>query len=132
MPKFHDKSIIEYDVHVTNKKSRYDMIIGRDLIKAFKLELDFNDDMIIWNNNSVLIKDTEKVELLNYVISDSESMEEATERMRKILDAKYEAADLNEVVASCEQLSYSEVIGQKKSMISNSDRTPNHIMLGHI
>ena len=50
--------------------------------------------------NSVPMKDTDNVELLNYAISDSESMEEATERMRKILDAKFEAADLNEFVSN--------------------------------
>ena len=60
------------------------MIIGRDLIKALKLKLDFNDDIVIWNNNNVAMKDNEKELLLNYVISDSESMEEATEKMRKI------------------------------------------------
>ena len=55
MPEFHDKSIIEYNVHVTDKESRYDMIIGRDLIKALKLKLDFDNDIIIWNNNSVCL-----------------------------------------------------------------------------
>ena len=78
------------------------MIIGRDLIKALKLKLDFDDDIIIWNNNSVAMKNIEKELLVNYAISDSESMEETTERMKKIFNAKYEAADLNEVVVSCE------------------------------
>ena len=59
MPEFHDKSIIEYYVHVADKESRYNMIIGRDLIKAFKLKLDFDHDTIIWNKNSVAMKDTE-------------------------------------------------------------------------
>ena len=59
------------------------MITGRDLIKALKLKLDFDDDIIIWNNNSIAMKDNEKELLLNYAISDSESMEEATEKWRK-------------------------------------------------
>ncbi len=50
------------------------------------------------------MKHPEQVHLDSYAISDSASMEEATERMKRILDAKYEPANLDEVVSNCETL----------------------------
>jgi hypothetical protein len=35
------------------------------------------------------------------LIHDTPSLEDTTERLKQILDAKYKAADLDEVVATC-------------------------------
>ena len=71
MPDLHDNRAIEWKVHVTKSLGAYDMIIGRDMM----------DDLGI-----------------DIRIHDSGQVAEAADRIKGILDAKYEQADLREVV----------------------------------
>ena len=73
---------------MTEQASRYDMIIGCDLQKALGIIIDCGNETINWNNSIVSMKNVDDIKIENYAITDSESMEEATDRMRKILDAK--------------------------------------------
>ena len=117
LPEFHDKSIIEHEVYLTEKESKYDMIIGRDIIKALQLKIDFKDDTIKWNNIPVPIKDADVSTLKNYAITDSDSMVEAADRMKKILDTKYEAIDIPEIIKECSHLTKSEQVKLEELLV---------------
>ena len=47
------------------------------------------------------------------MISDSPSLQEAAERIKSILDAKYELANLNEIAKSCSHLTQNEQLKLK-------------------
>ena len=84
------------------------MIIGRDLIKALKLNLNFEDDTITWNYATVRMKNIDVETPESHAIDDSPSMQSATNRIKRILDAKYEAADIKQEVAKCTHLNTKE------------------------
>jgi hypothetical protein len=44
----------------------------------------------------------------NMYIQDPKAVEDKTQRVKTILEAKYEAADLNEIVKSCQHLNLKE------------------------
>ena len=59
------------------------MIIGRHLINSLKLILDFKDNVIIWNENKAIMKDPGDAKVESYAVIDSQSMQEATQRIKK-------------------------------------------------
>ena len=54
------------------------------------------------------MKDIDATEENSYPIDDSDAIIDATERIKKVLDAKYVPANIEEVVASCTHLDYAE------------------------
>ena len=77
-------------------------------MELLKIKLDFDDMTITWNEVSVPMKDinVEAEEL--FAIHDSKCMAEAMDRVKTILDAKYEPADLDEIVKGCKHLNEEE------------------------
>jgi len=57
-----------------------------------------------WDEISVPMKTMAEIKHDGYFINDSETIAEAIARTKRILDAHYEAADLDEIVASCSNL----------------------------
>ena len=115
LPEIDHNKTIYWKVHVdsSNGPNRYDMIIGRDLMKEIKCVLDFDDECILFNNGpfagrSAPMKDLN--EFLSLKLQDedeyfeyleSEIIRNATTRMRRILDASYEKPDLDKVTDAC-------------------------------
>jgi hypothetical protein len=95
---FYEKKIINWKANVFKNHTRYDMIVGRDLLQALKIN--FEHETIYWEEAFIPMKsiDSNKQEMF---IQDSKAVEDETQRIRKILEAKYEAADLDEIVKSC-------------------------------
>ena len=108
LPELHEKRIIEYKVHVTDTESRYDMIMGRDLLSTLGITLNFQNESIIWDETVIPMKDMDATVETAYHIEDSASMQEAMARIKKILDAKYEPAGLTEIASSCTHLTPDE------------------------
>lgn len=107
---FHARKLIEYEVHETTLPMAYDMIIGRDLLHELGVTIDFKDSTVTWDNVSIPMKDkdcTVNNEAI-FNISEGEAVDDATTRMKKILDAKYEPADLDKVCAECKDLTAEE------------------------
>jgi hypothetical protein len=55
-PEFHENRDIIWDVYVdstSSKDSRYDMIVGRDLMYSIGLDLRFSDSTMVWDNATV-------------------------------------------------------------------------------
>jgi len=56
---------------------------------------------ITWDEISVPTRTIAEIKQDGYFIKDSETIAKAIARTKRILDAHYEAADLDEIVASC-------------------------------
>jgi len=77
------------DVHVTKSLGSYDVIIGRDILKFLKIDLRFSDEIIEWGGAEMPFKD-----------GDSDLAEDAAHRVKQILDAKCDKADIEKI---CEE-----------------------------
>ena len=76
-------------------------------MRQFGIKIDFETDEVQWRDLSVPMKPincTNESVFVHY----SEIAEEAIERMKYILDAKYEAADLEQIVAESVHLDNNE------------------------
>ena len=119
LPEFFTNRIIEWPVHVDDcpNSHRYDMIIGRDLLEELGISLDFANHTMTWDNATIHMKD---LSTLEKVINDSsfffwheeefetDALQSATDRIKRILDAKYEKANLDEIVHECSYLTDDE------------------------
>ena len=75
----------------------YDMIIGRDLLECLKMDIKYSTSTMIWDDAEIPMKSTEAKIEDSFHVNDSPSLEEAANRIKQILDAKYEPANLDEV-----------------------------------
>ena len=116
LTEFSESKVINWKFHIArdSKELGYDMVIGRDLLMALGINLRFKDLSIEWENTCIPMKDFNRLmkmklkpEELRAVIANAHepiATQEATERMVKILDSKYEKADLAGVVAGATHL----------------------------
>jgi hypothetical protein len=84
------------------------MIIGRDIMRDLGIDEKFSTETIEWDDSQIPMKDSDADPQESYFIKDSAAVEDATERLRNILDAKYEAANLHEVCEGSTHLSKEE------------------------
>ena len=103
LPEFYPDKIIEWDLHVTKDLGAYDMIIGRDLLEFLQIDLRFSTQEIVWEEATVPFRGSETTAETSYHIDEPESIQQSTKR---ILDADYTKADLEEVCK--EQIHLSE------------------------
>lgn len=104
LPELHEGRTICARAHVTPSLGQYDMILGRDLLRELGMVIDFSQQTVTWDDMSVPMKPEDASQEQHFNISDSKQVDEATMRIKDILDAKYEKADLDKVVASCTNL----------------------------
>ena len=108
LPELHDNRLIEWDVHVSKSLGAYDMIIGRDLLEDLGIDLKFSSQTVEWDDSELPFKESDAVPEIAYHIRDSPALDDATERLKNILDAKYEAADLEQICREADYLSTDE------------------------
>ena len=108
LPEFHDDKLIEWDFHVTKTLGAYDIIIGRDLMKFLGIDIKFSQMEIEWEGASIPFRDVEELNKGLFHANEPDSLLDEAERIKKILDAKYEAADLEKVCQNQEHLSHDE------------------------
>ncbi len=101
-----EPNIVEYD---KNNKPQYDLILGVKTMKKYGIILDFKDKMItvdevklpIQNINYLQGSSTLRALRLNHSLAmEPQSTQDATKHVTRILDAKYQRADLQSIVAS--------------------------------
>ena len=73
----------------------YDMIIGRDLMKSLGLIIDFNHEVLCWDDvtipmNRTKINNRKEFNENFQLATEPRTVQKATERVTKILDAHYE------------------------------------------
>ena len=109
LPEFYEGKLIEWKVHLfpaTN--NNYEMIIGRDLLTELGIEFSFSKQIMTWNDKVVPMKFSNCTETDSFYVQDTPSMEDALTHMKRILAAKYEAANLPKVVDECSHLTKSQ------------------------
>jgi len=100
MPELHDDRLIEWNMHVTKSLGPYDMIISRDILKFLKIDLRFSDEIIEWDGTEMPFKDGDASTKEAHCVADSNPVEDAVHRVNRILDAKYDKADIEKI---CEE-----------------------------
>ena len=98
---------IHWKAHVAKDLGAYDMIIGRDLLSDLGIDISFSDQACLWENVSLPFKELDAT-VDAYHIHEPEVVQKATERVKEILDAEYEKANLPQVVEKCDHLTRSE------------------------
>ena len=91
-----DKDIVWY-CHVTKSLGNYDMIIGRDLLEFLGIDTRFSNQTVAWDYATIPFKDTWDDENSMFHINEPDHLVEATDRLKRILEAKCEAANLEQV-----------------------------------
>jgi len=100
MPELHDDHLIEWYMHVTKSLGPYDMIIGRDILKFLKIDLRFSDEIIKWDGAEMPFKDGDASTKEAHYVADNNPVEDAVHRVKRILDAKCDKADIEKI---CEE-----------------------------
>ena len=108
LPEFNQTAIIETKVHMSKASSAYDLIIGCDLMQELGIDLQFSQGLMTWNDVSIPMKTNDATAATDQHIADSKRLAEASDRMKRILDAKYEPANLAQVAEESSELNKSE------------------------
>ncbi len=99
LPELKDDTLIEWDCHVLKiLGANCDMILGRDFLEFAGIDVKFSNLTVEWGEAVMPFKPQDATPQDSYHIDDDPNLIEMSERIKKILDAKYEKADLDEVV----------------------------------
>jgi len=105
LPELSETRIVEWKMHVVdNTTMNYDIIIGRDILEELGIVIDFKTKQITWDEVSVPMRSMNTIQQEGYYIHDSDLVAEAIARTKKILDAHYEAADIDQIISTCYNL----------------------------
>ena len=80
----------------------YDMIIGRDVLKELKIDVLTSDLTVTREHIKIPQRPRDSNEQFNINAEEQDEFDEASKRLRQILEAKYEPADLDKMVAECD------------------------------
>jgi hypothetical protein len=111
IPELQDKKLIKWNLHVAENMGAYHMIIGRDILSFLKIDIRFSNQVVMWDGSKMPFKPVEASVTTDYHIAETMAMEDQMERIKKILDAKYSATDLEKV---CSSQSHLELEKQQK------------------
>jgi len=104
LPELQQHAIIRHNVHVTSNDMKYNMIIGRDLLEELGINIKFFTKTIVWQHCEIPMKGRKCMISDSYYINDPKPLAEEMDRIRKVLDAKYQPADLQKIVSECDNL----------------------------
>ena len=111
LPQLSDTMVVESNIRLAQKISpRYDMIIGRDLLRELQIKLNFESDTIDYQHISIPMSDVDdldKIKEMHFAtgIAEPASAAEAVERVSKILDAKYAPVTPEQILENSSHLS---------------------------
>ena len=108
LPEFYESRLISWKAHVTPQDCGYDMIVGRDLLQELGMNINFSTNSVEWEGATVPMKPHDANRETDLFVQDSKPVEDAVDRMKNILDAKYTKADLEQYVKECDYLSSEE------------------------
>jgi len=100
VPELHDDRLTEWNVHVTKSLGPYDMIIGRHILKFLKSDSRFSDEIIEWDGAEMPFKEGDASTKEAHCVADSDPVEDDVHRVKRILDAKHDKADVDKI---CEE-----------------------------
>ena len=104
LPEFSPTRTIAWDMHVgTLDNVQYDMIIGNDLLQSLKIDIKYSTSTIEWDDIEIPMRSRDATSEDSYVIAE-DCLKDASQRIKEILDAKYEPANLDEITTNCKNL----------------------------
>jgi len=105
LPELSETKLIEWNMHVVdNKNMNYDIILDQDILEELGIVIDFKTKQITLDAVSIPMRSIDNVKQEGYFINDSAVIAEATARTTRILDAHYEAADIDQIIFTCQNL----------------------------
>ena len=113
MPAFHKHKEITWSAYVDESdqtNSFYDIIIGRDMMFALGIDINFSSCSMIWGNAEVPMQEPQWLDKSNVdqfeeeLFMSEEPAEIGAEQIQEILDAKYAPADLPAEIAKLKHL----------------------------
>ena len=108
MPELCDDQVIEWPLHVADNMGAYDMILGRDLLAFLGIDIRFSDRTVNYRERSLPFKPYDATPETGYHVEESMAITESADRIKEILEAKYEAADLNDICQAQKHLTADE------------------------
>ena len=108
IPELHDNRLITWNLHVTKNLGAHDMILGRDILTDLGIDILSSNNTVEWDDSQIPMKDADATFEEAYHLHDSDIADEAMERIKGIIDAKYEPANLEEVVREANHLDSDE------------------------
>ena len=73
------------------------MIIGRDILRFQKIDIKFSEEIVEWDGAEMPFKDGDASVKEAYYVADSNPVEADVHRVKRILDAKHEKADIEKI-----------------------------------
>ena len=58
MPELKNSAIVDVQMHVTQMNGHYDIILGRDILSKLGIVLDFQQQIVCWEDEIVQMKPT--------------------------------------------------------------------------
>jgi hypothetical protein len=104
IPELEDKILLEYNLNVANTLVGYDMIIGHDILEDLGIVIDFKQKISIWDHQECPFKEHDATVKTSYFVEEPKAVQQATDHIKKILDAKYKKADPHEIASAQEHL----------------------------
>jgi hypothetical protein len=87
------------------------MMIGHDLMSQLRIILDFDGQNMTWDESTIKMKECKDLSDINSPINEfywhkeiyeSQALNDASSCHKKILDAKYDPADLDKIARNCD------------------------------
>jgi hypothetical protein len=104
LPELYSDRVIEHKFNVLEAAINYDMIMGVDLMCELGIKLDFQDSTITWDEATMPFKSKEDTFETGFYLADSAAVQDSTERIKRILDAKYEKINIRQYVKDIKHL----------------------------
>ena len=99
LPELNTTAHISAPFHVTDQRSNYDVIFGRNLLRELGISLDFQNNFVGWKESKIHMKPINCKIKKHFAIQDSKNVRNSTNRIKKILDARYEKANLKSITS---------------------------------
>jgi len=91
LPELIHTAMITADFHVTNVKSNYDLIFGRDLLRELGINLNFKNNNITWRYIFIPMKAVDSLKKAHFAIQEPKSVQNVrTQNLLLKLLQKYE------------------------------------------
>ena len=81
------------------------MIISRDILTDLGIDIHFSTQTCTWEHSAIPMRESDTTIHQSYVVAESGPLKQATNRLKKILDAKYEPMKISQVIQNSTHLS---------------------------
>ena len=103
-PEFNPTAEITKSLHVAKILGKYNVIIGHELLHKLGVDMSFSQKTMTWNNVTIDMKPPTCTKEDSFHVEEELFVSDETDRIAKILYAKYKPANLKEITDKLSQL----------------------------